>query len=331
MRRLSALLILAALLAGVAGTAALAQTSIRHRPVNLVETDPNEIRIGALTFMGGLQLASDDTSFGGLSGLVVTPDGRRLHAVADNGHWFTALLGYDGAGRLNAVAGGLLEPLLAPDGKPVAGKANGDAEALTVAPDGAMVVAFERRHRIWRYGPGQAFRSQRPQSLATPPGLEAAPPNGGIEAIAYLDDGGLLAIAEELRDANGDFQAWIMRGIEAEHLGVVQVETYRPSDAARLPDGDILLLERRFARIGGFGARLSRIAKDDIRADARLRGREIARFDRPYITENFEGVAVTLDPSLPDTWRVYLVSDDNFNPMQRTLLLMFRMRSEAGR
>jgi hypothetical protein len=122
-----------------------------------------------------------------------------------------------------------------------------------------------------------------------------------------------------------------MRGLDADHLGLVQVEGYRPSDAARLPDGDILLLERRFQRIGGFGARLSRIVKDDIRPGARLRGKEIARFERPYITENFEGVAVTLDPSLPDTWRVYLVSDDNYHPMQRTLLLMFRMRSDAGR
>lgn len=313
------------------GGQVFAQTGLRYRPVNLVETDPNEIRIGALVFMGGLQLVSDDKDFGGLSGIVVTPDGRRIHGVADNGHWWTALLGYDRYGRLDSIAGSIIEPFLAPDGKPVQGKANGDAEALTVAPDGAMVVAFERRHRLWRYGPGQAFRVMRPQLLPSPPGLEAAPVNRGIEAMTYLDDGRLFLVAEDLRDANGDFQAWLMRGLEAEILGIVPTGDYKPSDAARLPSGDLLLLERRFARIGGFTARLSRIYKEDIAAGARLATRPVAVFERPYVSENFEGVAVAPDPTAPGHVRIYLVSDDNFHPMQRTLLLMFRMREDAGR
>lgn len=327
LRRCAALFLLLALASGET----FAQSPLRYRAVNLVENDPNVVRLGPLAYMGGLQLASEDKDFGGLSGLVVTPDGRRVHAVMDNGHWWTALLGYDRLGRLETLAGSLIEPMLAPDGKPLQGKNNSDAEALTVAPDGSMVVAFERRHRLWRYGPGQAFRAMRPQALPLPPGLEAASANRGLEAIAYLADGRLMAIAEDLRDANGDHQVWVMRGIEAELMGIQPTEDYKPSDAARLPSGDVLLLERRFARIGGFGARLSRILNEEITPAARIATREIARFERPYITENFEGLAVAPDPVEPDHVRLYIVSDDNFHPMQRTLLLMFRMREDAGR
>ena len=43
--------------------------------------------------------------------------------------------------------------------------------------------------------------------------------------------------------------------------------------------------------------------------------------DSPRTTENFEGIAVR--PNSSGGAYVYLVSDDNFHALQRTLLLMF--------
>ena len=52
-----------------------------------------------------------------------------------------------------------------------------------------------------------------------------------------------------------------------------------------------------------------------------LQGREIAELRAPLTLDNFEGIAVH---QLSDgTNRLTLISDDNFSPLQRTLILQF--------
>ena len=84
------------------------------------------------------------------------------------------------------------------------------------------------------------------------------------------------------------------------------------------------MLERRFTWLGGFGSRIVRVRGDHIRADAALEGSEIATIDPPLTSENFEGIAVRPLPG--GGAYIYLVSDDNFHALQRTLLLMFEYR-----
>jgi hypothetical protein len=54
-----------------------------------------------------------------------------------------------------------------------------------------------------------------------------------------------------------------------------------------------------------------------------LEGRVIAEFLPPVTVDNFEGVAVRRGED--GETLVYVLSDDNFNPDQRTLLLMFEL------
>ena len=49
----------------------------------------------------------------------------------------------------------------------------------------------------------------------------------------------------------------------------------------------------------------------------------MARFERPLTVDNFEGVAAVQDDD--GATLVYILSDDNFNFFQRTLLLLFRL------
>ena len=51
-------------------------------------------------------------------------------------------------------------------------------------------------------------------------------------------------------------------------------------------------------------------------------GREIARLAPPLTIDNMEGVSVTVENGRNIVW---LVSDDNFFPLQRTLLLKFAL------
>jgi hypothetical protein len=98
---------------------------------------------------------------------------------------------------------------------------------------------------------------------------------------------------------------------------------FRPTGATRLPDGDILVVERQHLLLAGVSVRLMRVAAADIRPGAHLEGREIARWGPPLTVDNFEGVAARRGPG--GETLIYLLSDDNFHPLQRTLLVMFAL------
>ena len=55
----------------------------------------------------------------------------------------------------------------------------------------------------------------------------------------------------------------------------------------------------------------------------KLRGREIARFVPPVLSDNFEGLATRKTPEGTEIW---ILSDDNFFPLQQTLLLKFNWK-----
>ncbi|WP_333672526.1 esterase-like activity of phytase family protein [Elioraea tepidiphila] len=306
---------LAALLAPAAEAAPIA---VLARRLPLSETDEAPDRLGPLRFMGALDLRADHPDFGGFSGLVLDAD-LTLHAVSDRGAGLTARLVLDQAGAPAGLAEPRLFPLLGSRGRPLGRGAWGDAEALARLPDGRFLIAFERQHRIMRHD--GLDRPGRP--VPAPPGLAAAPRNGGIEALTVLADGQVLAIAERLAGSAPDTvaawlgppdgRAWQRRDW---HIG----EHFVPVGAAALPDGGVLVLERRFAWLSGFASRIMRLEAASLAAPV-LTGVEIARLEPPLLADNFEGIAVA---PAEEGLHVVLISDDNFFALQRTLLLLFR-------
>ena len=310
---------LAAALA-LAGDADGASIPLSTSPVALDPQDGTLRRTGALAFLGGLALRSTNENFGGLSGLSVGSGGR-LSAVSDRGHWFTARIVRDGAGRLVDLAEGEMGPLLDTEGRPLRG-AWRDAEALERLPDGDWLVSFERRHRVWRYAAETGGLHGRPTPHLAPQALASLPANGGLEALAPLADGRLLMLSQGL--AGGGARAgWLVGEGGSEALRYRPAPRFKPTDAALLAGGDVLVLSRRFSLIGGFAARIERIPAAHIQAGAVLRSAPLALFRPPLTVDNFEGLAVAQDAD--GTTLVYLLSDDNFNAFQRTLLLLFRL------
>jgi len=313
--------LLAALLLLLAAPAAALDLTASAIPLN--PERPGQRELGRLRFLGGLELRSEDGDFGGLSGLSI--EGERLLAVSDRGLWFAARIRRDGAGRLAGLEEPALAPLLTPRGTPLGRGAQSDAEGLTRAADGAFVVSFERQHRLWRYdGPDPRAAPARP--VAAPKPMFALPSNGGLEAVAALRDGRLLAIAEDARDEAGDFHAWLLGADGAARLAWGATGAFKPTDAAALPNGDVLVLERRFTGlIGGVAGRVALVRAAAIVPGARLAGEEVALLERPLNIDNFEGIAVGRGAG--GATEVWLVSDDNFNRLfQRTLLLQFELR-----
>ncbi len=304
------------------GAARAEPIDIEAQLVPLSAEDRALDRVGSLRFYGGLRLRSDDSRFGGLSGLSVSADGARLVAVSDRGDWFTADLVYDAAGRLARIANAALVALRDTDGGLLASKPWRDAEAVERLPDGGYVVSFERRHRLWRYaGPDEGQAAAQP--TVDLPGLSEAPGNGGIEAIAVLPAGRLLAVSEGAAVGKDRLLGWLVDGNRVEPLSYVRNERFRPTDFAALPSGDVIALERRFTPPAGIAARIQIIDAGTIRAGAALDGREIARLIPPLTVDNMEGIAVVT--ASDGGTLIYLLSDDNFNPLQLNLLLMFRL------
>ena len=291
--------------------------------VPLNPEDPAHERVGRLRYLGGVELRSNERNFGGLSGLWIDAD--RLLAVSDRGLWLSARIVLDGAGRLTGLTDAELAPLLDQQGRatPLFGPL-ADAEALTRTPDGSYVVSFERQHRLWRYAGPEPLTAPA-QRVAGPRAIFALPNNGGFEAISALHDGRLLLIAESRRDRSGDFVAWLLRS-DRSAAGLTYAATgeFRPTDAAALPNGDVLVLERRFTGlIGGFAARVALLRAADLQAGARVEAEQIALIERPLTLDNFEGLAVSRAAGGTLVW---LLTDDNFNTLlQRTLLLQFRL------
>ena len=95
---------------------------------------------------------------------------------------------------------------------------------------------------------------------------------------------------------------------------------FRVTDCAALKNGDVVVLERRYVPFGVLSARLTLVDGTTIMPGGKLKGRELLRIEPPLVTENYEGLAV--QPTAQGTM-IYLVSDDNYNPFQETLLLQF--------
>ena len=324
-RRSLARALVAAVIVGtvavVFGDAFAASISLSARPIALDPTDRTVQRVGRLHFLGGLNLRSDEAAFGGLSGLSVASDGR-LSAVTDRGHWFTARIVRDRTGRLVDLVDAAQGPLLDTKGRPVQGEWR-DAEALERLPGGDWLVSFEGRHRVWRHAAETGGLQGRPVPFPTPKGIGAAPGNGGLEALTPLHDGRVLMLAESLKRTGGSRAGWIVGDGEVEALGYRTARDFKPTDAAVLPNGDVLVLSRYFKLLGGFKARLERISARAIGGGAVLKGELLARFAPPLAVDNYEGVAVVRGAD--GGTLVYVLSDDNFNFLQRTLLLLFRL------
>ena len=110
--------------------------------------------------------------------------------------------------------------------------------------------------------------------------------------------------------------------VRDERFGYRPERGYDPVGLAELPDGRLLVLERRLAPPFRWRTRLALVPRGAVQAGATVEGRTAARLDAPLLHDNFEGIAVAREGGATIVW---LLSDDNRFALQRTLLLKFRL------
>lgn len=295
---------------------------LRARAIPLSEENPSLDRLGPLTFKGALALSGSERAFGGLSGLLLEPDGRFL-AVTDQAHWFRGRIERDGTGKLTGIAEAELLPMLDGNLRPVRIGRPSDAESLARLPDGRLLVGFERWHRLRVFASPEAGA----QFFPNPPGIATLPANSGLESITVLADGRILAVTEARGDDDTS-RAWI----GTPDGRTWQERRYRPGpdfvavDAAALPGGGALVLERRVSLLTGFTSRIVHVSAAALEKPV-LEPVELATIGAPLAADNYEGIAVARrDDGALD---VAIVSDDNFSLFQRNILMLFRLEQDA--
>jgi len=285
---------------------------VRYDPVPFDESDPGRRRDGRLVWLGEWKLTSNDSRFGGISAMHV--ENGRVTAFSDAG-WLIRFPLPSAGSLVRAEIGPL------PEGPGSdARKSDRDIESLVVAGNLAW-IGFERRNAIWRYD----RHDWHARSWAAPPSMHRWPSNRGAEAMLRLPDGRFIVFEE------GDGRAATSRallfagdpslpGTPAATMTYVKPTGYRTTDAALLPDGRALALQRRFAFLEGVSAKLSLVDLGGVRDGAVLRPEPVADFHRPIDVDNMEALSVTREGGRTILW---IASDDNYNPLQRTLLMKF--------
>jgi hypothetical protein len=287
-----------------------------YTPVALQADDPARRDVGRLHFLGGWELDSPDGRFGGLSALHV--ENGEVLALSDAGMLLSfPLPGTAPAPRVR------FQPIVEGPG-PGRQRSTRDTEGLMVAGD-KLWISFERYNAIWRYDRA----SLRGETGAQPWPMHGWWGNSGAETIVRLADGRTLVLEEGLEDGVPLRDAILFAGDPAVastptvSLHYRRPPGYRPTDAALLPDGRILILNRHFAWLR-FSAKLLVADVRGLAAGATIEGQEVATLEAPLVVDNMEGLSVTRENGRTIVW---LVSDDDFMRIFRhTLLLKFELR-----
>lgn len=300
----------------------------RTKPIETFHIGREDARFGKLTFLGGLEVLASDRKIGGLSGMISLDGGNGFLAVTDNGHWVSGRVEQTAEGKPLGLSDVRFAPLLGADGKTLDARWGHDTEALTLDGSG-LYVSAETRNAVYHFPWPLTFGTERMiGEVALPEDIRNLPRNAGLESLAAAPEGSpfagkIIAIAESAPSDLHDLSGYVLGPGGTERFTLRRHDRFDATDAAFLPGGDLLVMERRFNLRDLIGMRLRRIAAADIRADAVIEGELLLEADFNTQIDNMEalGVHQTADGATILT----LVSDDNRSILQRTLFLRFRL------
>ncbi|MEQ1549470.1 MAG: esterase-like activity of phytase family protein [Chakrabartia sp.] len=279
---------------------------------------PDQKRVGRLIFAGGWTLTSANPNWGGVSAMMRV--GQEFFLISDAGG--VTEFPFDEQnlstqGRIREIPKGCGAHWI---------KSDQDTESLAQDPlTGEYWIGREWSNSICKFD--TSLRTTTKERMI--PEMRMWPRTGGVEAMVRLQDGRFLAFAERAVLADDPLTPVLLfsgdptkNTVRAMLLKYRAPAGYRPVDAAQLPDGRVLVLNRRFALPFSFTTKLVIIDLAEVNNIATLKGQEVAHFAPPLVSDNFEALAIENTKDGPMIW---IASDDNFLFLQKTLLLKFRL------
>lgn len=246
-------------------------------------------------------VVSDD-AFGGLSGIEISDDGSKLTAISDRGTLWTGQINRtnDQITSINNVS---YSPI-----KPANGNRTPDAEGLAITPDGTLFLSFEGRHSVNRWN-----GENRPAELKRADAFNNMQHNSSLEALAVDAAGNLYTIPERSGRMTRPFPVYRFNGSDWDiAFSIPRRGPFLVSGADIGPDGRMYVLERHFTGLG-FRTRVRRFALDG--------SDEMLILETPNgLHDNLEGISIW---GPVENMRMTLISDDNFQFLQRTELVEY--------
>ncbi len=258
-----------------------------------------------------------------LSGLAWAEDEGVLYAVSDGGKLFHFRPEFEGE-LLTGLSGLAAHPLQDAAGRPLRG-VWADAEGLAIengdngiSGDSRLVVAFERRPRLARY----ATTGRLLGAIPLPPPLadpgNYASPNKSLESLARHPALGWLTAPEwPMRRAAGVMEIWSSRG-ERWAYPTRKVPNNALVAMEALEDGSLVTLERGHGPLYSpliISLRRTLALRSGSGGPAEVATAAVFDTSAGWRIDNFEGLARHRER------RFFLVSDDNENAFQATILI----------
>lgn len=294
-------------------------------PYRLHEQFENGDGFMRVRLLGALELPYErvqDHELVELSGLAWDEDDEVLYAVSDHGVLFHIRLDF-AAGYLSDAKVTRAFRLHGSNNELLRGQ-SADAEGLEilngrngVKNDARLLVSFERVPRVNRYTPTGRFEQRHELPAQLKKSYRGS--NRGFESVTYMSEFGILVAAERpATNANQNMHqifdlgdsAWSLPRFGGPASSLVAIEA--------MADGSLIFLERSFVSVWRplqiiirRAARLSDLHKELVNPDPIV---VFNSFDG-WRLDNFEGM------THHEGNKFFLVSDDNENPIQRTLLI----------
>jgi len=269
-----------------------------------------------------------------LSGIVWDADEAILYAVSDEGmlYHFSVDIKRDESNKNEVIKTVRLiksYALLARDGSRLTGKWR-DSEGLSSIndrngkkKDTELIVSFENKPRIAKYSVDGKFLAE----VRLPPKLwrekNYRSKNKALESVSLHDEYGVLTAAEyplKMNDKkmqtlySSAGKEWHFKASSAENSAITGLEV--------LQNGHVLVLERAWSGIkNALVISLSEIDLDHCGGETQCSVKRIAILSSEdgWLLDNFEGLAHYKND------RYFMVSDDNENTFQSTVLTLFQI------
>lgn len=292
-------------------------------PTQLKYYEQNNFKI-----LGVLQLESNISSeyrLIELSGIAWDNDQQNLIILSDRGFIIHAKPVFK-RNKLIDLQLTSFYPLLDANGKKLKHTAT-DSEGLALINsknnrynDTELLISFERKPRVVRYTTEGKLISNVPinNELNDIKNYEGA--NKALEAITLHDQFNIITGPEQPLKKNNNLlslnnlndKQWLFKADNENYGSLVGLTT--------LPNNQIIALERSFP---GIFAGVTNIIKLLTLDSASLKQETLVKLQPGdgYFNENFEGI------SWHKKNRFFMISDDNDNPFQRTLLIYFEIPS----
>jgi hypothetical protein len=268
----------------------------------------------------------DGEKFSEISDLAYAPESHSLFMVSDEGKLFEfkAQFGEKIVSLIPHRAGRLLKK----SGKPFK-KWRRDSEGMTLDGDHRLLISFEEKAKIgWfhknsaKYG-RMIHRYKLPKPLRKMDAYRSK--NKGLEALAWHQHYGILTAAEwPLKKYTKKLQTIYALSGKKWHFRAEPEGNSAVSAIEVMEDGNILVLERSFTGyMDPFVVTLKKVYLDRCRrgvcpATILLKMNSHKGWD----VDNFEGLAKV------GKERYVMISDDNDNFFQKTLLIYFEVKAQ---